>query len=96
MKSQNLTRRRGRFVSEYVETEHARQAARVAGYPARIAYSQESRLLTSVEVQQLTENTKVGSKARIPDHPVALVRFEQNSSLGETLETTQICVNDII
>ena len=46
MTSTSLTLRRQKFVSEYVETGNATQAARLAGYSPRTAYSQGSRLLT--------------------------------------------------
>jgi len=39
MNTTNLTPRRARFVSEYVETGNATQAATLAGYSARTAYS---------------------------------------------------------
>ena len=55
MASTSLTLRRQKFVSEYVETGNATQAARLAGYSPRTAYSQGSRLLTFVEVQQAIE-----------------------------------------
>lgn len=43
------------FPGQYVETGNATQAARLAGYSPRTAYSQGSRLLTFVEVQQAIE-----------------------------------------
>ena len=55
MTSTSLTLRRQKFVSEYVETGNATEAARLAGYSPRTAYSQGSRLLTFVEVQQANE-----------------------------------------
>jgi phage terminase small subunit len=39
MTSTSLTLRRQKFVSEYVETGNATQAARLAGYSPRTAYS---------------------------------------------------------
>ena len=39
MTSTSLTLRRQKFVSEYVETGNATQAARLAGYSQRIEYS---------------------------------------------------------
>jgi len=51
MTGTSLSLRRQKFVSEYVETGNATEAARLAGYSPRTAYSQGSRLLTFVEVQ---------------------------------------------
>ena len=58
MTSTSLTLRRQKFVSEYVETGNATQAARLAGYSPRTAYSQGSRLLTFVEVQKAIETKR--------------------------------------
>ena len=64
MPSTSLTLRRQKFVSEYVETGNATEAARLAGYSPRTAYSQGSRLLTFVEVQQAIETERQTLRAR--------------------------------
>ena len=77
MTSTSLTLRRQKFVSEYVETGNATQAARLAGYSARTAYSQGSRLLTFVEVQQAIETERQTLRAR--------VELDQDQLVGELL-----------
>ena len=72
-----LTPRRARFVAEYVETGNATQAATVAGYSTRTAYSQGSRLLKSVEVQQAIETERQTLRAR--------VELDQDQLVGELL-----------
>ena len=75
--STSLTLRRQKFVSEYVETGNATQAARLAGYSPRTAYSQGSRLLTFVEVQQAIETERQTLRAR--------VELDQDQLVGELL-----------
>ncbi len=77
MTSTSLTLRRQKFVSEYVETGNATQAARLAGYSPRTAYSQGSRLLTFVEVQQAIETERQTLRAR--------VELDQDQLVGELL-----------
>ena len=77
MTSTSLTLRRQQFVSEYVETGNATQAATLAGYSARTAYSQGSRLLTFVEVQQAIETERQTLRAR--------VELDQDQLVGELL-----------
>ena len=77
MRIESLTPRRALFVSEYVETGNATQAATVAGYSPRTAYSQGSRLLTFVEVQQAIETERQTLRAR--------VELDQDMILGELL-----------
>ena len=71
MTSTSLTLRRQKFVSEYVETGNATQAATLAGYSPRTAYSQGSRVVTFVEVQQAieTERQTLRVRVRIPPSP---------------------------
>ena len=47
-----LSPKRQRFVDEYLVDNNATAAAKRAGYSARTAKQQGSRLLTSVDVQQ--------------------------------------------
>ncbi|MDP7213086.1 MAG: terminase small subunit [Dehalococcoidia bacterium] len=77
MTSTSLTPRRARFVAEYVETGNATQAATEAGYSPRTAYSQGSRLLTFVEVQQAIEAERQTLRAR--------VELDQDQLVGELL-----------
>jgi phage terminase small subunit len=77
MTSTSLTLRRQKFVSEYVETGNATQAARLAGYSPRTAYSQGSRLLTFVEVQKAIEIERQTLRAR--------VELDQDQLVGELL-----------
>ena len=77
MTSTSLTLRRQKFVSEYVETGNATQAARLAGYSPRTAYSQGSRLLTFVEVQQAIETERQTLRARL--------ELDQDQLVGELL-----------
>jgi phage terminase small subunit len=77
MTSTSLTLRRQKFVSEYVETGNATQAATLAGYSPRTAYSQGSRLLTFVEVQQAIETERQTLRAR--------VELDQDMLIGELL-----------
>ena len=77
MTSNSLTPRRARFVAEYVESGNATKAATEAGYSARTAYSQGSRLLTFVEVQQAIETERQTLRAR--------VELDQDQLVGELL-----------
>jgi phage terminase small subunit len=77
MTSTSLTLRRQKLVSEYVETGNATQAATLAGYSPRTAYSQGSRLLTFVEVQQAIETERQTLRAR--------EELDQDQLVGELL-----------
>lgn len=46
------------FVTEYIKSGNATQAAIAAGYSEKTAYSQGSRLLKNVEVQQYLNKTE--------------------------------------
>lgn len=46
------------FVTEYIKSNNATQAAIAAGYSEKTAYSQGSRLLKSVEIQQYLNKTE--------------------------------------
>ena len=92
MTSTSLTLRRQKFVSEYVETGNATEAARLAGYSPRTAYSQGSRLLTFVEVQQAIETERQTLRARVERDQEQLVR-ERHQLKGPLRIRYQFSVN---
>jgi hypothetical protein len=67
MTSNSLTLRRQKFVSEYVETGNATEAARLAGYSPRTAYSQGSRLGPDDRLLWRAPDTQAGERL-LPDH----------------------------
>ena len=48
-----LTKRKERFINNYILTLNATKAAEVSGYSIKTAYSQGSRLLRNVEVKEI-------------------------------------------
>ena len=65
MRSTSLTLRRQKFVSEYVETGNATQAARLAGYAERSAHVTGSRLLRNDKVAAAIEIERQTLRARL-------------------------------
>jgi phage terminase small subunit len=47
--------RQRRFIREYLKSYNATQAAKMAGYSEKTAYSQGVRLLKNVEIQKVKE-----------------------------------------
>ncbi|WP_334181041.1 terminase small subunit [Pseudomonas nitroreducens] len=78
-----LTLKQSRFVDEYLKDLNATQAAIRAGYSAKTAAQQASRLLTDVKVQQyLAKRTKDREKRTV---------ITQDFVLETILETVQRC-----
>mgnify|MGYP000868761566 FL=1 len=63
-----LTARKAAFVAEYPKDLNATQAAIRAGYSEHTAYSQGSRLLKDVEVQQALQQVSATAGQRVEQH----------------------------
>jgi len=50
-----MNERQKRFVDEYIQTANASEAARLAGYSKKTAYSIGERLLRNVEVRKVID-----------------------------------------
>ena len=77
MPSTSLTLRRQKFVSEYVETGNATEAARLAGYAERSAHVTGSRLLRNDKVAAAVDVERETLRAR--------TELDQDMLIGELL-----------
>lgn len=72
-----LTRKRRRFIEEYLKDFNATQAAKRAGYSERTAYSQGSRLLKIVEISDAIDSALMSGRE-------IRARIDKIAKIGET------------
>ncbi len=85
-----LSPKRQRFVAEYLVDNNATAAAKRAGYSARTAKQQGSRLLTSVDVQQAVAERTLALAEKVEVNAEWVVTRLRALALGAAKESDRI------